>query len=500
MIAAPTVDPAAQALLARYTRELAPSNRWTGSWQAIAGGAAHQSWRADPFPVVFERARGVYKWDVANREYIDFWMGHGSLLLGNAHPAVVEAVCRQMRDGQHIGGAHRLHYEWAERIRAHFPVCEKIRFTASGTEATLLALRIARAVTGRGRVIRIDGHFHGWHDDALVHIAPADTCGFNPGTAEFVSVVPPLDVGAVQEELEEGDIAALILEPGGGSSGCLPWSPEYLQQLRNITAQHGTLLVFDEVISGFRYFPGGVGALAQVAPDLVTLAKISCGGMPGGMVGGRATTMAAFGSEATESEQPVRVIHSGTFNGFPLTAAAAIATIDLVGDGHAGRLAEHQTQRLVEGINRAARATNVDIGAFCQSSIFHLVIGAHKAGVELAPGASCLQLTHAQPALYRLLRMALQLEGIDGHASHGWVSFLHDKAILDEAMNRFQRAFATLREIEAFACPASARTTQQTSCQSECHDALCGSRMRTIAACSLPLAGVAIKSIPQRNH
>ena len=442
---------AAGALLERYTRELGASNPWALAQSTLlAGGAPHDSWRLQPFPPVFERAEGSHKWDVAGRRYLDLWMGHGALLLGNAHPAVVDAVARQMGRGQHVGGVHALQYAWAERIQRSMPSCERIRFTSSGTEATMLALRLARAWTGRGRVLRVDGHFHGWHDEALVHALPAERAGFNWGVADYVALVPPLDVDAVEAELAANDVAALILEPGGGSAGSLPWSGEYLAALRKLADQHGTALIFDEVISGFRYGPGGVQALAGVRPDITVLAKIAAGGMPGALVGGRAELMAVLGGGRSAGGDYAYVPHSGTFNGLPLSAAAALATLALVDDGQAARRAEQSAAELVAGINAAAEAAGVDVRAFHQSSIFHLLIGAVGAGLPLAAGPAAIRLPRERAPLYQLLRAALLLEGVDCHASHGWLSAAHDGADIAEAIAGFARAFAAVARIDAF--------------------------------------------------
>ncbi|OHX16309.1 aspartate aminotransferase family protein [Chromobacterium sphagni] len=433
---------AEQALLERYRRARPDGRVWRAGGNPLAGGSGHDSWRLEPYPVVFERARDIYKWDVDGRRYLDLWMGHGALLFGNAHPAVVAAVSRQMEQGQHLGGVHRLHFAWAERIRDYFPSCEQVRFTASGSEAAQLALRVARVATGRSRIVRVDGHFHGWFDDCLAHMLPAAAAGFNPGVEDHVGIIPPLDLAATEEELAVGDVAALILEPGGGSSGSLAWSAEHLSALRALCDRYGSLLIFDEVISGFRYHLGGVQAMSRVRPDLTLLAKIAAGGMPGALVGGCAELMSVFDSR--------RLIHSGTFNGCPITAAAALATLELIGDGEPLTRANQAAADLTRSINAAAEAAGVDVGAYAQSSIFHLVIGARARDLSISPGTAMVQLAAQHAPQHRLLRMALLLEGVDCHANHGWLSARHSRASLDEAANAFSRAFEHLRGIPAF--------------------------------------------------
>lgn len=481
---------AADALIAAFCTELSNSSYRDDGQGRLAGGAPHDSWRFSPFPIVFERGKGVHKWDVSGRRYLDLWMGHGSLMLGNAHPVVVESVSRQVEFGQHLGGVHRLHHEWAEMLCQSVTSCEQVRFTGSGTEATLLAMRVARAWTGRGRIVRIDGHFHGWHDDALAHAMPETTAGFNPGSVDYISLAAPLDIGAVADELIDNDVAAVILEPGGGSAGCLPWSAAYLQALRRLTEVHGTLLIFDEVISGFRYAPGGVQQLAKVIPDMTVMAKIAAGGMPGGVVGGKAAVMGVIGGGPMSTGQAAYAPHSGTFNGFTLSAAAACATLAQIADGTAACQAESSTTRIVDGINLAARACGVDVRAFNQSSIFHLMIGSVRASETTAPGAAAIRLVRINAHLHRLLRAALLLEHIDCHASHGWVSAVHDSYAIEEAIAGFSRAFLRLREIPEFVTSKTEVLAKVSdTCEAACHRPDCAAHLQRVAGCSLPLTG-----------
>jgi glutamate-1-semialdehyde 2,1-aminomutase len=446
------IDPAWHPLLQEYV-ELAKNSAPRATINSIAGEATHSSWcmpRAGG-PLFFARAQGTHKWDGAGRSYIDLWMGHGSLLLGNAHPVLVEAISRQVIDGQHVGGAHVLHVEWAARIRELVPSCECIRFTGSGTEATLLALRIARSFTQRPRILRLDGHFHGWHDESLAHVVPCNA-GLNPGVSDWVTVVSPFDEETIIDELAQRDVAGLILEPGGGSAGSLSWSPAYLQMLRKICNSVGTLLIFDEVISGFRYAPGGVQELAGIIPDLTVLAKIAAGGMPGGLVGGRKNIMETI-DDIDQQRRRFLVPHSGTFNGFPLTAASAIATLDMIGDGVVQARAEDAALSLVKAINWAGESTGVDIRAFNQSSIFHLLIGALSEGSSVEPGPAAIRLPQQNADKYTLLRCALLLEGVDCHFSHGWLSAVHSSSDIEAAAEGFSRAFKRLRNFDSFLSP-----------------------------------------------
>jgi glutamate-1-semialdehyde 2,1-aminomutase len=396
---------------------------------SLAGASTHDSWRFDPFPLQFTDAWGAHKRDADGNVFVDFWTGHGSLLLGHRHPAVETAVAEQLARATHLGGAHPLQVEWAERVTRLIPSAERVRFAASGTEATLLALRVARSFTGRAVILRIDGHFHGWHDEALARAVPPGA-GINPGTAENV-VVLPFHLDVIAEALADLEAAALILEPGGGGSGALPWSAGDLAVLRELTTRHGTLLIFDEVISAFRYAPGGVQALSGVLPDITVLAKILAGGLPGAAVAGRADVMSVFGT---------RLPHTGTFNANPLSAAAGVATLDIIADGAAQVIAERACERLVQGVNAAAERRGHDLRLFRQSSVFHIVLGGLATGAPAAPSPAVFALHRQFRDDYVRLRRALLLEGVDAHLVHGWVSAAHTDEAVDDAVRAFARA------------------------------------------------------------
>ena len=411
---------------------------------SLAGEATHDSWRFDPFPVYFAGSDGARKTDVDGNTHIDFWMGHGALLLGHHHPDVDGAIEKQVRSASHYGGAHALQVEWAERIVNLIPSAERIRFVASGTEATMLALRVARSVTKRDIVIRIDGNFHGWHDEALAKAIPQDIAGLNPGTVEHVYVLP-LDLDLLSDAVDDLRPAAIILEPGGGSAGALPWSIDELVDLRRITHRSGTLLIFDEIISGFRYAPGGVQELSGVMPDLTVLAKIAAGGLPGAAVAGRADIMRVFGAGIHDGETRSVVPHTGTFNASATSAAAAIATLDRVADGTAQAAADRAAGRLVDGINRCAAEHGALVRAFRQSSIFHLVVGAGRdEGAVVGPSRDVLIAQRSYRSDYAALRQSLLMNGFDAHLVHGWVSTAHSDPIIDEAIGAFDHALARL--------------------------------------------------------
>ena len=308
--------------------------------KVFARGVTHDARFFKPMPIYCVNAKGSKKWDVDGNEYIDYWMGHGALILGHAHPVVTEAAVNQARMGTHLGASHKLEIEWAEKV-THLMPCARgglVEFTSSGTEATLMALRLARAYTGRQKIIKFLSHFHGWLDYAIIDYNPdfspplegSFPSGIPEGTLRSVVSLPPNDIGAVEETIEKGDIACVILEPGGASMGYLPTYKPFLEQLRKVTRENDVVLIFDEVVTGFRDAPGGAQEHYGVTPDLSTLGKILGGGYPGGAVTGRREIMEMLDFKDEEGWGQRRVRHPGTFNANPLSAAAGNACLGLI--------------------------------------------------------------------------------------------------------------------------------------------------------------------------
>ncbi len=341
----------------------------------LPGGVTHDVRLAEPFPLAVARAAGSRKWDLDGHELVCYVMGHGSLLVGHCHPEVVAAVRDQAARSFHPGACHELESDWGEAVIGLVPSAERVRFTSSGTEASLLALRLARAVTGRGQVVKLAGHFHGWHDQAALGADPPfdtpDTAGLPQDISGSVAVIPA-DAEVLAEVLRAGDVAAFILEPSGAAWGTLPLPEGFLAAARRLADETGTLLVYDEVVTGFRWAPGGVQEVAGILPDLTVLGKVLAGGMPGGAVCGRSGVMDHLGALR---DDPRRVTHPGTHNAHPLSAAAGVATLALVGSGEAQQQAARLAAELRAELNSVFERCGVAGRAYGESSVFHLLFG-----------------------------------------------------------------------------------------------------------------------------
>jgi glutamate-1-semialdehyde 2,1-aminomutase len=312
-------------------------------------------------PIVIARGDGPYVYDVDGNRYIDYVCSWGPLILGHAHPAVVEAVRRVAGGGTSYGAPTEAEAELAQVIVEAMPSIERLRFVNSGTEATMSALRLARAFTGRDKVVKFEGCYHGHADGLLVQAGSGvatfglpDSPGVPASYARETLVARYNDVPSVEAVFEQhGDaIAAVIIEPVAGNMGVVPPQPGFLESLREITRRAGALLVFDEVITGFRVAYGGAQSLYGVTPDLTCLGKIIGGGLPVGAYGGRREIM-----EMLAPGGPV--YQAGTLSGNPLAMAAGLATLrELQSPGFYERL-DVLSAKLVEGVARAAKKAGV---------------------------------------------------------------------------------------------------------------------------------------------
>lgn len=411
-------------------------------------GVTHVGRYLEPHPLYVERAAGSRKWDVDGNEYVDFFGGHGALILGHNHPAVLAAVTAQLPHGVHYGAAHALEIVWGEMIHQMVPSAERVRFTNTGTEATHLALRVARAFTGRNKVIRFAGHFHGWHDHVCFPAGGAP--GILPGIVEDTLIVDPNDTAKVEALLtERDDIAAVILEPTGATFGHIPTGADVLRALRASATRHGALLIFDEVICGFRCSPGGAQAFYGITPDLTTLAKIIAGGYSGAALVGRADILGMLDYRQVDGQiVPPPVLHQGTYNANPVSAAAGIATLREVRDSDAIQRANRTAAAIRDEWNAALRRRGIGWCVYGEFSDFHVYCGEATVEDIYAGRIPWKQLKGSlRPELAHKIRTGLLLHGVD---IMGWPGGVVSGVHTEEDVARTAAAFdATLEMMQA---------------------------------------------------
>lgn len=314
-------------------------------------------------PLFIERGEGAYLFDVDNNRYIDYVLSWGPLILGHAHPVVVSALTETVTKGTSYGAPSPLEIELAELIQDFMPNLEVIRFVNSGTEATMSALRLARAYTGRNKIVKFEGCYHGHADMLLVQAGSGvatlglpDSPGVPPATVQDTLVARFNDLESVRGLFEEypEEIAAVIVEPVAGNMGVIPPVDDFLPGLRSLSEDHGTLLILDEVMTGFRVGPNGAQAIYEVTPDLTTLGKVIGGGLPVGAYGGKREIMRMIAPSGP-------VYQAGTLSGNPLAMSAGIATLKELQDPQVWDDMNAAADQLAEGIFQAAQLSEVPI-------------------------------------------------------------------------------------------------------------------------------------------
>ena len=432
------------AALAAKARALMPS------------GLAHDSRNFDPHPIYVERALGPVKWDVDGNKYVDYFGGHGSLILGHNHPTVMAAVHAALDRGTHFGACHEQEVEWAELVTSMIPSAERVRFTSSGTEATLMALRLARAYTGRSKLVRFRGHFHGWNDHMTSgysnHFDGTPTSGVLDGVAGNVLLCDPNDVEGITRIFNDhADIAAVILEPTGANFGKMPVVQSFLAVLRDLTRQAGALLIFDEVVTGFRVSPGGVQAAVGVTPDLTTLAKILSGGLPGGAVVGRKDVMDWLDFKAARTAGKEKIAHLGTFNANPISAAAGIATLKIIASTDVCARANAFGETIRMRMNEVLEEEKVKWAVHGSNSSMHIYT--NPEGYDIVPGqfdaAAFAQRMMEKPrgeGAAAQVRMGMLVNGVDMNSGpSAWISATHGQEEMATTVEAFRSTIRTLK-------------------------------------------------------
>jgi glutamate-1-semialdehyde 2,1-aminomutase len=441
--------------IARFPKSRALYERAQGIFR---NGVTHDVRYVKPFPIYITHGKGSHKWDVDGHEYVDYFGGHGALMLGHAHPSLVQAVTEQIQRGTQYGACHELEIEWAEWVRKLIPSAERVEFTSSGTEANMMAIRLARAFTGRNKIVRFRGQMGGWYDPLMVgESEPWDkpaTAGLIPEIAEYIVAIPVNDVRALEAALANRDSAMLMCEPMGAFSGVTGIAPSFYQSMRDLTKKYGTLLHFDEVVSGFRYSPGGVQAAKRVIPDMTTLGKNITGGMPGaGAVVGRADIMDLLSFKDAQWNRTRRVPHHGTFNGNPLCAAAGIAALKMLATGKPQKRAAEMADLFRDGMEKGLKLRGINGCSYSDGTVAHLFFG----NCDMRKGCdrvTCLNDAKIRPQhLGQALYINWTLNGVQtaNRAVDFHLSAVHTRKDIDKSVAAFEKSMDTMLSEGTFA-------------------------------------------------
>ena len=394
-------------------------------------------------PVFIDHASGAYIYDSEGRRYIDYVGSWGPMILGHAHPEVIEAVIEASRKGLSFGAPTELEVRIADKVCELVPSLDMVRMVSSGTEATMSAIRLARGYTGRDKIVKFEGCYHGHSDSLLVKagsgaltLGEPSSPGVPAALAELTLTLHYNDIDQVRQVFSEvGDeIACIIVEPVAGNMNCIPPVPGFLEGLREVCDEHGSILIFDEVMTGFRVALGGAQGLYGITPDLTTLGKVIGGGMPVGAFGGR--------REIMEKIAPLGPVYqAGTLSGNPVAMTAGLETLELISaPGFFDDLGA-KTERLITGLVEAGRAAGVPVTENHVGGMFGLFFTGAERVTDFAGATAC-----DQEAFKRFFHAMLD-EGVylaPSAFEAGFVSAAHSDADLEQTLESARRAFASL--------------------------------------------------------
>ena len=389
----------------------------------MPGGISHNVHYFPPYPFFVKKGKGSKIWDVDGNEYVDLWMGHYTHILGHHPDVIVEAVQRQAKEGIHWGIVFEKQVAWAELIRDLVPCAEMVRFCCSGTEATMYAVRLARAFTGKKIILKMAGGWHGASSDLSVGIKMPyerdESLGLFPELQQHTKVIFFNDLPKSLDIIRQNrnDLAGIILEPAMGEGGFTPANSEYLKMLRSETERVGALLIFDEVITGFRVALGGAQERFGILPDLTTLGKIAGGGFPVGALVGKREILERTSPERKGNKWERILIGGGTFSSHPFTAEAGLAMLGYLKD-HAEEvypLLEARGEKVRKGVQEALQGEGMDAAVTGIGSLFQTHFPSQK-GVTFNSPHSINQLTDVEKREVEF-RIRMLTKGV--HVMHG---------------------------------------------------------------------------------
>ena len=394
-------------------------------------------------PVFFERAAGPYVYDADGKRYVDYVGSWGPMILGHSHPEVIAAVQERLHQGLSFGAPTELETRMADRVCELVPSMDLVRMVSSGTEATMSALRLARGFTGRDRIVKFEGCYHGHADSLLVKagsgaltLGEPSSPGVPAALAELTLTLRYNDLDQVRDTFERiGDqIACIIVEPVAGNMNCIPPLPGFLEGLREVCDQHGALLIFDEVMTGFRVALGGAQGLYGIRPDLTALGKIIGGGMPVGAFGGR--------REVMERISPLGPVYqAGTLSGNPIAMAAGLKTLELIAAPGFHERIGARTAQLVDGLIERARGAGVPLAANRVGGMFGIFFTDAPQVTDYAQATACDQ-DRFRAFFHAMLELGVYLAPSAYEA--GFVSITHEEPQIETTLAAAEEAFAKI--------------------------------------------------------
>jgi glutamate-1-semialdehyde 2,1-aminomutase len=412
------------------------SEQWAGRAVKRLPGGVNSNVRLDGPPIFFSRGKGAWLWDVDGNDYVDYLLGQGPAFLGHAPDPILAAVSEASRRGMVFGSQHDLEVQAAELLCSILGWADMVRFGSSGTEVVQAALRVARAATGRSKFVRFEGHYHGWLDNVLV--AYGDD---GPGPASEGQLAHHLDdclvigwndLDALQALLEAHatDVAAILMEPMMLNAGAIPPRPGYLEGVRRLCDGYGVVLIFDEIITGFRLALGGAAERFGVEPDLATYGKAMAGGWPVGALAGRAALMEPIGTRA--------VNHAGTFNANVMSAAAVVATLEHLKQEQPYDRLKRMTDDLVQGLHEIAGDESIPLRIQGVPGAFHASVTATDVEVHDYRDLARLDAGSYIKLVDRLIESGIWLSG----RGIWYLSTAHGEREISTTLERCREAFA----------------------------------------------------------
>jgi glutamate-1-semialdehyde 2,1-aminomutase len=409
--------------------------------EVMPGGISHNIHYFPPYPFFVKEAMGSKIRDVDGNEYVDLWMGHYTHILGHQSGIVVEAIERQLKEGIHWGILFKKQVEWAELVRELIPCAEMVRFCCSGTEATMYAVRLARAFTGKNTILKIAGGWHGANSDLSFGIKmpyeKEESLGLLPELQQYTKTIPFNDLSGSLEIIHQNknDLAGIIIEPVIGEGGFIPATLEYLKMLRSETERWGALLIFDEVISGFRVALGGAQERFGIIPDLTTLGKIMGGGLPVGALVGKREILEKTSPEKKGNKWERILIGGGTFSSHPLTMAAGFAMLHYLKD-HSDEvypLLEAKGEKIRKGVQEAIHHEGLNAIVTGIGSLFQTHFPFQK-GVILDSPHSIQKFTDIEKREVEF-RIRMLTKGVYMMHGGGGLSIVHSDEDIEKIVN-----------------------------------------------------------------